>query len=112
MRDNVTSGVPEFIYSTWDGLKDWLSFLANIEDAELLYRRKHALDQHKDFSVCSDSKVSSATLLQLIFCNKFEEWVWVWRGPGGNNGHGDGNRMCILKLPHYDICRCQSIDVI
>lgn len=49
----------------------WFSFFANIVEAELLNSRIFALDQHKAFSVSSESNRSKALFFGINLLKKF-----------------------------------------
>lgn len=55
-----------------------LSFLANIDEAELLCNKNRAFDHLRDFSICSERIVSSLILLMLICLRVSGEWDWIW----------------------------------
>lgn len=57
----------------------WLSFCANIVDAELLYSMNLALDHLRAFSVLSESRRSRACFLSVICCRRSGEGDWLYR---------------------------------
>lgn len=74
MSFGLVVGLPLLFFNLYEfmGLMDCFNFLANIDKAKLLCKRNLTIDQQRDFSACSESKVSRALAVDLI--QQFLRW--------------------------------------